>query len=234
MHNYLIIGSNSSIGRAVSTQLRGLGEQVVGVSRSTGPAEQPTISCDFRKPEQVDLAIDEAVLRFGRFDSIIFCQRFRPTKKVRGHAWEDEINVNAIPLSAFLSRHSSLFKKKGLRSVVVISSLSSVNPTLLAPLEYQSSKALLESIARYYARALGPQGIRVNIVCPYFIEKSKHRVGTSSKVNAQFAKSTVLRRSCEAKEIAAPVIFLSSEGSSFITGIALTIDGGASLMVYPK
>jgi len=234
MHKYLIVGSSSSVGQAVSTQLRALGAQVIGVSRSIDSAEQPMIICDLSEPKQIDSAIDEAVFRFGRFDSIIFCQRFRPTKKVGGRAWENEMNINAIPLSAFLSRHSSLFKKQGLRSVVVVSSLSSVNPTSLAPLEYQASKASLESIARYYARVLGPQGIRVNIVCPYFFEKSKHKEGTPSKRKVHFAKSTALRRSCKVREIASPVIFLSSEGSSFITGTALMIDGGASLMVYPK
>ena len=91
---------------------------------------------------------------------------------------------------------------------------------------YATSKGAVITYTRALAKEFGPQGIRVNALCPGMIATKFHDDFTKDEVREKVAGSTPLRREGEAEEVADLVVYLASEQSSFITGNNIDINGG--------
>jgi NAD(P)-dependent dehydrogenase (short-subunit alcohol dehydrogenase family) len=92
---------------------------------------------------------------------------------------------------------------------------------------YTSMKHALVGLTRSTACDFGPQGIRVNAICPGAIRTRISPPPGSELHQRQIAK-TMLSRTGEACEVAHAAVFLASDEASFITGITLPVDGGWS------
>jgi NAD(P)-dependent dehydrogenase (short-subunit alcohol dehydrogenase family) len=90
---------------------------------------------------------------------------------------------------------------------------------------YTSMKHALVGLTRSTACDFGPQGIRANAICPGPIRTRISPPAGSDLHQRQIAK-TMLQRTGEACEVAAAAVFLASDESSYITGVALPVDGG--------
>lgn len=90
---------------------------------------------------------------------------------------------------------------------------------------YGASKAVVRSFARTWANELAPSGIRVNVVSPGPIDTPMFD-GASEEVRESLTKMIPLRRLGRPEEVAAAVLFLASDQSSFTTGSELCVDGG--------
>jgi NAD(P)-dependent dehydrogenase (short-subunit alcohol dehydrogenase family) len=94
---------------------------------------------------------------------------------------------------------------------------------------YCSSKAGLVGLTRSMAAALGPDGIRVNAVCPGYIETPMLAPALSMPgVRDGFVNATVLGRMGQPEDIAGVVRFLLSADAGFVTGQAVVADGGVT------
>ena len=91
---------------------------------------------------------------------------------------------------------------------------------------YASSKGAVMTLTRNWAKELGPQGIRINSVCPGMIATKFHDDFTKDEVRSKVAAGTPLRREGKAEEVADLVAYLASDESSFITGNNVDINGG--------
>ncbi|HAS41661.1 MAG TPA: oxidoreductase [Microscillaceae bacterium] len=91
---------------------------------------------------------------------------------------------------------------------------------------YATSKGAVMTFTRSMAKELGPQGIRVNAVCPGLIGTTFHDTFTPSTAREAVAGKTPLRREGKPEEVASLVACLASEESSFITGANIDINGG--------
>ncbi|MBS9462225.1 glucose 1-dehydrogenase [Flagellimonas sp. 389] len=91
---------------------------------------------------------------------------------------------------------------------------------------YASSKGAVMALTRNWAKELGPQGIRINAVCPGMIATKFHDDFTKDDVRVKVAESTPLRREGNASEVADLVAYLASDEASFITGNNIDINGG--------
>ena len=91
---------------------------------------------------------------------------------------------------------------------------------------YASSKGAVMTLTRNWAKELGPQGIRINAVCPGMIATKFHDDFTKDEVRSKVAAGTPLRREGKAEEVADLVAYLASDESSFITGNNVDINGG--------
>jgi len=91
---------------------------------------------------------------------------------------------------------------------------------------YASSKGATTTFTRAMAKELGPQGIRVNALCPGLIGTKFHDDFTSDEIRKVVAGKTPVRREGSPDEVADLVIYLASKQSSFITGANFDINGG--------
>jgi len=116
-----------------------------------------------------------------------------------------------------------------------IVNVGSVNSFLGTPRRapYVSSKHALIGLTTSASAELAPQGIRVNIVCPGFIDTPRHRRARAmfgdERYDTLFATRVHERRAGRPEEIAQSIVFLCSDEASYITGSTLTPDGGFTL-----
>jgi NAD(P)-dependent dehydrogenase (short-subunit alcohol dehydrogenase family) len=114
--------------------------------------------------------------------------------------------------------------KNGGGSIVNIASVAAL-VGLPGSLPYQASKSAVLGLTRGAAAAYGRQGIRVNAICPGLIVTAMTESAATDAVETMKAQIP-LRREGEPEEISAAVVFLASDESSYITGVALPVDGG--------
>ena len=91
---------------------------------------------------------------------------------------------------------------------------------------YASSKGATTTFTRAMAKELGPQGIRVNAVCPGLIGTKFHDDFTKDEIRKVVAGKTPVRREGRADEVADLVVYLASDKSTFVTGANFDINGG--------
>jgi NAD(P)-dependent dehydrogenase (short-subunit alcohol dehydrogenase family) len=111
-------------------------------------------------------------------------------------------------------------------SIVGIASIDAIVGKDVIP-AYCSSKAGMLGLVRSMAASLGPEGIRVNAVCPGFIDTPMLALGLAVPgVRESFESAAALRRIGQPEDIAGVVRFLLSSDAAFMTGQAIVVDGG--------
>jgi NAD(P)-dependent dehydrogenase (short-subunit alcohol dehydrogenase family) len=98
-------------------------------------------------------------------------------------------------------------------------------PEQASPAHYGAAKAALLQLTRHLAVELGREGIRVNALVPGPFPRPEV-AEADPEFSSRLAAKTMLNRTGQAGEIRGPLLFLASPGSSFVTGAALTVDGG--------
>jgi NAD(P)-dependent dehydrogenase (short-subunit alcohol dehydrogenase family) len=95
------------------------------------------------------------------------------------------------------------------------------DPPFLKPPAYGASKAGVISLTRYFARLWGPHGVRVNALSPGGVAG-----GQDDRFTAKYNAHVPLGRMAEPEDLAAPLVFLASDASRYVTGQELRVDGG--------
>jgi len=99
-----------------------------------------------------------------------------------------------------------------------------VDPPFLKPPVYGASKAALLNLTHYFATHWGPRNVRINMLSPGGVEG-----GQDTHFKSKFCARTPLGRMAEADDLTAPLLFLASDASRYITGLNLKVDGGFTL-----
>lgn len=113
----------------------------------------------------------------------------------------------------------------GAGSIVNVASLAGIRASATGGSVYSASKHALVGITRAAAREYAPYGIRINAVCPAFV-RTPLSIGILGDALEQVGQTHPLNRICEPEEVANAIYWLSSPQASFVTGIAMPVDGG--------
>jgi NAD(P)-dependent dehydrogenase (short-subunit alcohol dehydrogenase family) len=109
--------------------------------------------------------------------------------------------------------------------IMVASALGTIASPRIAA--YGASKAGLIQLTRTLAREWADRGVRVNAICPGYVETElTSRMLAVERLRAEVLDQTPLGRLATLDEIVAPALFLASDEASYITGAALLVDGG--------
>jgi len=132
--------------------------------------------------------------------------------------------------TTFLCTKAALvpLRSRGGGSVVNIGAIAGRAGTELLPPQYAAAKAGVIGLTRSLARHLGPESIRVNCVSPGFTRSGPRveEIWESREDQEAILSMIPLRRRAECSEVAACVLFLASDASSYVTGTVLDVNGG--------
>lgn len=235
----MITGGSRGIGLEIAHFFSAKGARVIIVDKTSPQVALPKNttyhSCDITSNDALESLITETISPLGYLDCLINNARSKQRHSLSDSSFESLTNIFSVDAFAPLILTEKLLpylKRSKAPSILNMSSLASER-VCGEPASYHMSKAALDSLTRYLATELGPQGVRVNAIRPGFIVQEEHRNTFESPSNLSYRKKAIQAHPLKAvgrtKDIAEAAYFLCSESASFITGQALTIDGGLCL-----
>ena len=147
--------------------------------------------------------------------------------------WQHTVDVN-LKSAFFATTHALplLRKADGKGSIIFTSSVSGIVGSPFSPL-YSMTKGGVILLMKSLAVRLGPEGIRSNAICPAMIETpmlsqffGREEGADIEDLKSAYMSSIPLARPGSAEEIASVAVFLASDDASFVTGVAIPVDGG--------
>ena len=183
--------------------------------------------CDLADPDQVKTVIADILRTYRRIDTLVNCAGIAHIglfTDMTADEWDHLFAVNVR--SAFSVTRAVLpgmiSTQKG--SIVNVSSMwGEVGAS--CEVAYSATKAALIGLTKALAKEVGPSGVRVNCVTPGVIDTDMNAQLTDDD-RAALCDETPLGRIGEAAEVAKTILYLCSEGASFVTGQVLGVSGG--------
>jgi NAD(P)-dependent dehydrogenase (short-subunit alcohol dehydrogenase family) len=235
-----ITGAAGGIGRELCRHFAGEGaaiaaldsteavHEVVAALRRDGAGAEGAIA-DIRDAPLVARAFAGFADALGPVDTLINNAGATDAPSLREttpESWQRHVDVNCN--GAFNCVHAVLPDMRARRSGAIVN-VSSVNALLaLGDPAYSAGKAAMIAMTRSLATELGPDGIRVNVVCPGTVRTPmwEARIAKDPAVLQRLARWYPLGRIVEPHEVATVIAFLASDAASAITGAVLPIDCG--------
>jgi meso-butanediol dehydrogenase/(S,S)-butanediol dehydrogenase/diacetyl reductase len=237
----IVTGASSGIGRATAVRLARRGWSVVASARNEGRLaeavkETPgieTFVADVSSREDNEAMVEFAVSRFGRLDGVVLnagVSVAAPIEAVTESDLSRHLDVNLKGVVYGVQAALPSLRSASHPAIVVTASMNGLGGDSATSV-YSASKFAAVGMVKSLARELGRDGVRVNAVCP----GPTHYTGMSTPFEreypeafAEISRQMPLARWADPDELAAAVEFLVSPAASFISGVALPVDGGAS------
>jgi NAD(P)-dependent dehydrogenase (short-subunit alcohol dehydrogenase family) len=241
----IVTGAGRGIGRAIARRLADEGAAVVVSQRATDEGERfvreleeagaqaAFVAADVRDEDSVCALVDRTVERFGGLD-VLCCNAgvglLRSVADTTAAEYDQVFDTNVrgvFNCSRFAIPH---LIARGGGSIVHVASVASF-VGFENDAAYCSSKGAILALTKQMALDYARHGIRVNCVCPGFIETQQLLDYVAGQADAAEAAARVaglhpLGRVGQPEEVAAAVAYLASSDASFTTGSALVVDGG--------
>ena len=239
----LVTGAGSGIGVAMSLRLARDGAAVMcadinedaarhtaaQVAEAGGFAE--AVRLDVTSEDEVRDVIERTIVAFGGLDVLM------NNAGIAGGDWERTVAVNLTGVYYGLVHAAQAMALRGGGSIVNTASVAGLVglvgtqlPAADAPPPssgYVAAKHGVVGMTKQFALAYARRGVRVNAICPGYIDTPLIAGVTSIDAGRAFLESLhPMGRLGRAEEVAAAAAFLASDDASFITGAALTVDGG--------
>lgn len=242
----LVTGAASGIGRRIAERLAAEGAAVVLADRSGPAAEQAAaaLAAEGRSARAVEgdvthaadcqRMVEDATTHFGGLDVLVNSAgigRGGPIAELPESDWDVVLDVNLKGTFLVCRAAFPALVARGGGAIINLASLAGMaaSPGFGA---YAASKAGVIQLTRVLAVEGAPQGIRANSLCPVWIDTPLlegyiTRTPDPAATRRQMTAMIPLGRIGSVDDVAAAALFLASDEASFITGVALPLDGGA-------
>lgn len=233
-----ITGGNGGIGRGIALGFRAAGARVAVTGRSSEKNAAMarelgdngmTISLDVRDEDAVQKAVSQVVSGFGSLDILVNNAGIDIGGSVLDMSqkdWDSVIGTN-LTGSFLCAKHAgrAMVAAGNGGKIINIGSIYSVcgTPNFV---EYGASKAGVLGLTRGLAIELASYDIQVNAILPGWCETDMTKGTRSSSIAEEIRRKTAAGRWGLVEDLAGAAIFLASSASSFVTGVALPVDGG--------
>ncbi len=244
----VVTGSSRGIGKAIAHRMAEHGASVVVSSRKQDACEEAAdainaavgraaaVACaaNISSKEALQALADFALQRFGKVDALV-CNAasnpyFGPMAGIADEQFVKILMNNVVSNHWLIQMLSPQMLARGAGSVTIVSSIGGLKASTVIG-AYNISKAADLQLARNLSAEFGPQGVRVNCICPGLIKTDFARaLWENPEILKQATAGSSLKRIGEPDEIAGMAVFLASRAGAFTTGQALVIDGGAVIV----
>ena len=237
----LVTGAASGIGRATAVAFARSGaavvvadvdpaggEQTVALAREAG-GRAVFQRCDVSSAAEVEALVARAVSEFGRLD---FAHNNAGINSITVDEWDlgnwnRSLSVNLTGVMLCMKAEAAVMLPQGGGAIVNTASINGLVGNASQP-AYTSTKHAVVGLTRHGALKWARSGLRVNCVCPGVIETPMTQgISARPEIRKIMENMTPLGRFGRPEEVAQAVLWLCSEASSFVTGHALVVDGGA-------
>jgi 3-oxoacyl-[acyl-carrier protein] reductase len=238
----IVTGASRDIGQSVAVKLAAEGADVVvnychnqenadrtvQLIRDSG-GSAVAIAADVTCREDVERLVARTQTEFGESVDILINNvggliKRTPFREMDEAFFDAVMDVNLK--STFLACKAVLPHLDNGGCIVNIASIAGRDGGGPGALAYATAKGAVMSLTRALAKEVGPDGIRVNCICPGLIATSYHDRFTADEVRRKTAEATPLRREGTAEDVANLVAYLASSEAGFITGASFDINGG--------
>ena len=243
----VVTGAGSGIGRAIARRLAVDGYAVVASDVDAGSATRVaeeidgvSVTADVTDPEAVSRLGEFVSERFERLDLWVAnagVSRMSPFVDIPLESFDRTmaVNLRGVFLCGQVAARRMIDKGGG--AIVNVASMAGKQGRTAFLADYVASKFAVIGLTQAMAYELGPYGVRVNSVCPGFVDtpmQDRHlswgsalRGVGAEELRARMVADTPLGRLEEPDDVAEVVAFLASDSARFITGEALAVNGGA-------
>lgn len=243
----LLTGASKGMGKAMAEALAEHGARVMLSSRKLdqcqaaadeinakcGEKRAFALACNAGYKEQLQALVDATHAKLGKIDILIgnagINPVYGPMSKITDEAFDKILATNVKSNHWLVQMVAPDMIERGGGSIMLTSSTGAFSASLVLG-TYNISKLALIALVRNLAAELGPNGVRVNAICPGLIRTDFAQALWDNPESEKRVKEQIpLRRLGEADDLKGLAVFLASGSSAYVTGQALTICGGANM-----
>ncbi|MET3792316.1 SDR family NAD(P)-dependent oxidoreductase [Aquamicrobium terrae] len=236
----LVTGGAKGIGKAAALRFLAGGAKVacldmdeVALADVSAAHGVVALKVDVTDTQVTDATVAEAAAQMGGLDGVVNSAGVdleSSLEAMTDAAWERLIAVNLTGPMKVCRAAAPFLKQAGGGTIVNVSSGAGLQPLKFRS-AYSASKAGLQMFSKALALELAEAGIRVNVVCPGAVEtplfRSSIAEGEEGRAQLDAVRARyALARIADPDEIAAGIAWLTSADASYVTGVALAVDGG--------
>ena len=235
----LVTGAARRVGRAIALAMAGRGMDIVAHYRSSAAEARATaiaveglgrravaVQADLAQQEEVEGLADRAIQAFGKLDVLVNSAALfyrTPLEKITAQDWDQFLRVNLTGPFLLARRVGLDMRRRGEGKIINVADVAGIAPWADF-LPYSVSKGALITLTKGLAKALAPE-VQVNAVAPGSVLLPEEY---GDKEREAIVRATPLKRIGSPADVANTVLFLL-EGSDFITGQVVVVDGGRSI-----
>lgn len=241
----LVTGCSTGLGVQMARALASVGCNIIPIARRLEKLQEVAkmlrdefgvdaypIKCDITSTEMVEAMVDEALAHFGRIDIVINnagTGAVAPAEDITDEQFMGEMQIDlfgSFRVARAVAKKAMIPAKYG--RVINIASMYGLVGNKIAPASpYHAAKGGVVNLTRALAAEWGKYGITVNTICPGYFETPLTVDTLNSEYFQNYAHTVIpMERYGKEGELDTAALFLASPASTYVTGVALPVDGG--------